>query len=141
MSEANSIIGPAVGLPALPYVDFGDALLRERGDGIHWKSEPLLAYARGRPFAWVDDEQSEADRVYAAAHHEAPALLHGVSPSVGLRPEDFAVLKEFAISFGARCHMRSHGAEADQPGDENNQRDPPQDMNGEAETAENQRDQ
>jgi hypothetical protein len=29
---------------------FGDALLRERPDGVHWKSEPLVRYADGRPF-------------------------------------------------------------------------------------------
>ncbi len=100
MSEANSIIGPALGLPELPYVDFGEDVLRERGDGIHWKSEPLLRYAGGRAFAWVDDEHSDADHVYLAARHRGPVLLHDVDPGVGLRCEDFAALKEFAASRG-----------------------------------------
>jgi hypothetical protein len=29
-------------------------------------------YAGGRPFAWVDDEQSELDQTYVIAHHQGP---------------------------------------------------------------------
>jgi hypothetical protein len=35
MSDANTWIGPVLGLPELPFVEFGDALLAERPDGIH----------------------------------------------------------------------------------------------------------
>lgn len=98
MSKANKSIGPVLGLPALPFVDFGDALLRERPDGVHWKAAPLVAYADGRPFAWVDDEQGDADHAYVAANHAAPALLHHVNPRIGLRKDDFAVLTDFALS-------------------------------------------
>lgn len=98
MSEANTFISPVLGLPALSFVDFGDALLRERPDGVHWKSAPLVAYAAGRPFAWVDDEQSELDHAYVAADHPAPALLHHVNPRIGLRNDDFAALADFALS-------------------------------------------
>jgi hypothetical protein len=100
MSDANRFIGPVLGLPALPFVDFGDGLLRERPDGIHWKAAPLLAYADGRPFAWVDDEQSDADHAYVAANHAAPALLHHVNPRIGLRNDDFTALADFALSLG-----------------------------------------
>ncbi|MDH6108762.1 hypothetical protein P3T36_002317 [Kitasatospora sp. MAP12-15] len=98
MSEANRWIGPVLGLPELPFVDFGDALHRERPDGVHWKSEPLVAYADGRPFAWVDDEQSDADHAHVADGHHAPALLHHVNPRIGLREGDFTVLAAFAAS-------------------------------------------
>lgn len=92
MGEANRWIGPALGLPPLPFVDFGHALLRERPDTVHWKSAPLIAHAGGRPFAWVDDEQSDADHGHVAATHRAPFLLHHVDPRVGLRQEDFTAL-------------------------------------------------
>lgn len=59
MHDANKWIGPVLGLPGLPFVDFGDDLLHERPDGVHWKTSHLVEYANGRPFAWVDDEQSE----------------------------------------------------------------------------------
>ncbi|MFD4232159.1 hypothetical protein [Streptomyces sp. NPDC058545] len=97
----NPCHGPA--LMALPYelcwateLPFVDALLNERPDGVHWKTEPLVAYANGRPFAWVDDEQSDADQAHVAAHHTAPVLLHRVNPRIGLQDDDFTALAAFA---------------------------------------------
>ncbi|WP_330350155.1 hypothetical protein [Streptomyces sp. NBC_00582] len=101
MAEANRWIAPVVGLPELPYVDFGPALLTERPDGVHWKTETLVAHAAGRPFAWVDDELSAEDTAYIAAHHTGPALLHPVSPRLGLREGDFETLRGFATGLDA----------------------------------------
>ncbi|MBY8882129.1 hypothetical protein [Actinacidiphila acidipaludis] len=98
MGAANEWIAPVLGLPELPFVDFGTALLSQRPDEVHWKTEALVAYAAGRPFAWVDDEQSEADHAYVAAQHPAPALLRHVDPRVGMREDDFGVLAEFERS-------------------------------------------
>ncbi|WP_199829480.1 hypothetical protein [Streptomyces sp. MMG1121] len=99
MEEANVWIAPVVGLPAdLPYVDFGGGLFAERPDGVHWKTEAIVAYAGGRAFAWVDDEQSPADTLYVKARHPGPALLHHVNPRIGLRAADFAALAEFAAA-------------------------------------------
>ncbi|MEU9549074.1 HAD domain-containing protein [Streptomyces werraensis] len=105
MDEANRWIAPALGLPGLPFVDFGDALFRERPDRVHWKTAPLVEHAGGRPFAWVDDEQTEADRAYVDAHHEGPALLHHVDPRIGLRDDDLLALADFAGALDD-----SHGA-------------------------------
>ncbi|MFD5236910.1 HAD domain-containing protein [Streptomyces tendae] len=96
MADANRWIAPVVGLPELPFVDFADALLQDRPDGIHWKTAPLVEYADGRPFAWVDDEQGDPDRAYVTAHHPAPGLLHHVNPRIGLRDDDFRALADFA---------------------------------------------
>ncbi|MFF1446682.1 hypothetical protein ACFVYF_00720 [Streptomyces sp. NPDC058274] len=101
MDAANRWIAPVIGLPELPYVDFTGGLFAERPDGVHWKTEAIVAYARGRPFAWVDDEQTPADETYVTAHHAAPALLHHVSPRLGLRAGDFAALADFAAAAGA----------------------------------------
>ncbi len=98
MDDANRWIGPVLGLPDLPFVDFGDALLQERPDGVHWKTGPLVDYAGGRPFAWVDDEQSDLDHAYVTAHHRGPGLLHHVNPRIGLRKADFHALADFAGS-------------------------------------------
>lgn len=98
MAEANRWIAPVLGLPELPYVDFGDALLRERPDGVHRKTASLVEHAAGRPFAWVDDEQTAPDRAYVDAHHPGPALLHHVDPRIGLRDDDFHALADFARS-------------------------------------------
>lgn len=96
MGDANRWIGPVLGLPELPFVDFGDTLLVERPDGVHWKTAALVAHAAGRVFAWVDDEQGDADHAYVSTHHGAPALLHHVNPRIGLRDGDFKVLEGFA---------------------------------------------
>ncbi|MFJ3668625.1 hypothetical protein ACIPSE_19490 [Streptomyces sp. NPDC090106] len=93
---ANRWIAPVVGLPELPYVDFGEQLFARRPDGTHWKTETLVAYAEGRPFAWVDDELGPADASYVAEHHGGRALLHHVDPRLGLRAADFTALEEFA---------------------------------------------
>ncbi|MGW1213235.1 hypothetical protein ACWD5F_26810 [Streptomyces sp. NPDC002499] len=98
METANRWIGPVVGLPELPYVDFGEGLFAQRPDGVHWKTEAILAYADGRPFAWVDDEQGPADDEFVAARHPAPALLHHVNPRIGLREPDFTALAAFATA-------------------------------------------
>ncbi|MGW3291656.1 hypothetical protein ACWDR3_44235 [Streptomyces sp. NPDC001002] len=98
MDTANRWIGPVVGLPELPYVDFGADLFAQRPDGVHWKTEAILAYADGRPFAWVDDEQTPADDEFVAARHPAPALLHHVNPRIGLREPDFTALAAFAAA-------------------------------------------
>ncbi|AVH59419.1 MULTISPECIES: hypothetical protein, partial [Streptomyces] len=101
MDAANVYIAPVIGLPELPYVDFAGALFADRPDGVHWKTERIVAYARGRPFAWVDDELSRPDYAYVATHHPAPALLHFVSPRLGLRKDDFTRLADFAAALTA----------------------------------------
>lgn len=98
MDAANRWIGPVIGLPELPYVDFGAGLLALRPDGVHWKTEAIVAHAAGRPFAWVDDEQSPADESYVTGHHPGHALLYHVDPRVGLREGDFAMLAQFATT-------------------------------------------
>lgn len=98
MDAANRWIAPVLGLPELPYVDFGEGLFAFRPDGVHWKTEAIVAYAAGRPFAWVDDEQTPADTAYVRAGHHGPALLHHVDPRVGLRGPDFTALARFADS-------------------------------------------
>lgn len=98
MGDANQWIGPVLGLPPLPFVDFGDALMRERPDGVHWKSAPLVAHADGRPFAWVDDEQTDEDHAHITATHPGPCLLHHVNPRIGLQDADFIALIGFATA-------------------------------------------
>ena len=98
MADANRWVAPVLGLPELPYVDFGDALFQARPDGVHWKTAPLVDFADGRSFAWVDDEQSGLDEEYATSHHRGRGLLHHVDPRIGLRDDDFRTLADFARS-------------------------------------------
>lgn len=93
--EANECVAPLVGLPRLAVVAWpepSDADGQDERDGLHWKTRTLVEWAAGRPFVWVDDEISDADREWVAAHHPGRALLHRVDARVGLTDGDFAAL-------------------------------------------------
>ncbi|MYV58164.1 hypothetical protein [Streptomyces sp. SID3212] len=96
MHEANVMIAPVVGLPTdLPVIEWPELFAKDP-DGLFWKTRPLLEWAAGRPFAWVDDMITERDRTHVAAHHDAPALLLRIHPRRGLREADFATLVHWA---------------------------------------------
>lgn len=80
--EANEWIGPHLGLPKLPVVEFGD---RSRPDArVHWKTDKLIRYAAERPFAWLDDEISRYDERRVVNYHPGAALLLQVTALIGL---------------------------------------------------------
>lgn len=95
--EANEFIAPLVGLPVLPCVTWQQPRPVPLGRGC-WKTPEVVAWAAGRPFAWVDDEITRADRDWVAQHHLAPALLHRVDATLGLTAEDFAALSDWSTS-------------------------------------------
>ncbi|MER6073568.1 HAD domain-containing protein [Streptomyces sp. NPDC001817] len=91
--EANAVLAPWLGLPALPVVAWPEE--DEPSGPLHWKTRPLLAWAAGRPFIWLDDEITAPDRAWVAGHHPGPALLHRVDPRHGLTAADFGALEEW----------------------------------------------
>ncbi|MBT2207216.1 hypothetical protein [Actinomadura sp. NEAU-AAG7] len=72
--------------------------------GMHWKTRPLVAWAAGRPFVWVDDEITPADRSWVAAHHEGKALLHRVDAREGLTGADYSAMHEWLRRQGGPRH-------------------------------------
>ncbi|GAA3041473.1 HAD domain-containing protein [Actinokineospora globicatena] len=92
-NDANESVAPLLGLPPLPVVTWPDDANDDAG--VHWKTRALVEWADGRPFAWIDDEITDADRAWVAAHHEGRALLHRVDPRYGLTDADYAVLAEW----------------------------------------------
>ncbi|HET6857279.1 MAG TPA: HAD domain-containing protein [Streptomyces sp.] len=96
MHEANEMIAPVIGLPStLPVIEWPEPFTKEP-DGLYWKTRPLLEWAAGRPFVWVDDMITDLDTAYVAAHHDAPALLLRIHPRHGLRKADFTTLTTWA---------------------------------------------
>lgn len=94
MAEANEVISPRIGLPDLPVVEWPD----DDGDpqhGLHWKTVFLTRWAAGRPFVWLDDEITDADQRWVAAHHPVRALLQRVDPYVGLTEADFSAVRRW----------------------------------------------
>ncbi|MFE8938739.1 HAD domain-containing protein [Streptomyces sp. NPDC007872] len=99
MDDANAYVAPWLGLPELPVVFWPDETDEDMAErmrtGRHWKTRPLVARAAGRPFVWVDDEITGADRAWVAVHHSGRALLHRVDPRDGLTDTDFEALAEW----------------------------------------------
>lgn len=96
MDDANDAVSPRLGLPRLPVVDWPDD---EPEHGLHWKTVALVRWAAGRPFVWLDDEVTDADRRWVAANHRAPALLHRVDPRVGLGGADLRAVRQWLRPF------------------------------------------
>jgi Swiss Army Knife RNA repair-like protein len=98
MAEANEVLGPRLGLPGLPLLDWSEDG-EELPPGVHGKTPALVRWAAGRPFVWLDDEIFDADRRWIAAHHAGAVLAHRVDPRSGLTGADFTVVREW---LGAR---------------------------------------
>ncbi|THA86885.1 HAD domain-containing protein [Streptomyces sp. A0592] len=98
MAEANECVAPRLGLPELPVVAWPEPSDEDGRGGVHWKTPALLDHAAGRPFVWIDDEITDADRARVADLHPGPALLHRVDPGRGLAAGDFTVLRTWLRS-------------------------------------------
>jgi hypothetical protein len=94
MAEANNVVSPRLGLPSLPVVEWPDGD-EEPEHGLHWKTVHLTRWAGGRPFVWLDDEITDVDRRWVAAHHPAQALLCRVDSAVGLTGRDFSSIRQW----------------------------------------------
>ncbi|MFD7706765.1 HAD domain-containing protein [Streptomyces sp. NPDC059786] len=102
MEEANDVVSPRIGLPRLPVVEWPDPCAAADPRGLHWKTRPLVEWADGRPFIWVDDEISAVDRLWVDASHPGPSLLHRVDPTAGLTDADFSTLAEWLCAVAPR---------------------------------------
>jgi hypothetical protein len=96
--DANAMISPRVGLPELPVIEWPVTTMEAAQDGIHWKTRHLVAWAAGRPFAWVDDGIQDSDRAWVGENHIGAALLHHVDPRIGLTEQDFTILRDWAAA-------------------------------------------
>lgn len=98
--QANTDIGPRIGLDKLPVIEFGKFLPKEPPvPGLHWKTAVITAYsiAHQRPFAWVDDEVDPVkDGMYFMQWGGHPFLTMKIDPSTGLEEKHFVELREWA---------------------------------------------
>ena len=100
MEDANEAVAPRLGLPSLPVVEWPDTCADDSPRGLHWKTRHLVEWANRRPFIWVDDEISSMDRLWVAAQHPGPSLLHRVDPTKGLMNADFSALAGWLRTVG-----------------------------------------
>ncbi|MEV4251550.1 hypothetical protein AB0J52_00110 [Spirillospora sp. NPDC049652] len=97
-TDANDLISPRLGLPQLPVVEWPEPSDVDEHDermGLHWKTRHLVAWAAGRPFAWLDDELTDTDRTWVTHHHPAEALLHRINASRGVTTADLEALRQW----------------------------------------------
>lgn len=103
--EANTYIGPTIGLPELPVIEFPDRDLRvghgwRAGGG--WKWPAVAEYAAGRPLAWLDDELAGQDTfgparaAFGQDRASTPTLLCHVDPRHGLAPDHLTAVHAWA---------------------------------------------
>ncbi|MGV9911838.1 HAD domain-containing protein [Streptomyces tendae] len=102
MEEANTVVAPRIGLPRLPVLEWPDTDAGGTPRGLHWKTRPMVEWAAGRPFIWVDDEISAMDRLWVDAAHPGSSLLHRVEPAKGLDGADFCALAEWLDAVARR---------------------------------------
>jgi hypothetical protein len=80
--EANLVLAPLLGLPDLPFIAWSSPRTRP-ADGVFWKTAQVVEWARGRAFAWVDDEITDLDRTWVSQNHPGAALPIGSIPGEG----------------------------------------------------------
>lgn len=105
--EANTRIGPAIGLPPLPVIEFPSADLDVGGGGWlwtgSWKWSAVARYAAGRPVAWIDDDFADGQFASARAAFEStrvgtPTLLCHCDPRTGLLPAHLDQVRTWAAT-------------------------------------------
>ncbi|CAM4410535.1 HAD domain-containing protein [Nocardia ninae] len=92
--KANTMVGPAIGLPNLPVIRFGDS-------GPAWKFPAVAAYARQRPLIWLDDDfgmYPTARDEFLSSRGDTPTTLISVDPRTGLTESHFAEIREYWLT-------------------------------------------
>lgn len=103
--EANTLIGPAIGLPPLPVIEFGPPEWTSAGwtETGRWKYSAVTAYAADRPVVWLDDDFH--DRSWLDARNEflrrrvdARTLLCDVDPRQGIQSHHLDLIRAWAFT-------------------------------------------
>lgn len=101
--QANTMMGPAIGLPVLPVIQFPAGLQPLPGQPYTWKYGPVARYAAGRALAWLDDDFDVYPTARDAFVHRRRAAgwsteLIGVNPRVGITDNHLAAVTDWARS-------------------------------------------
>lgn len=102
-NEANSFIGPKIGLPELPFIDFrNNGRVIVGGSNVYlgelYVKTPRISYVMkkyhyGRPFIWVDDEATPQDEQFLRETTDSEVKVFTIDPKIGLTNEDFDEMK------------------------------------------------
>lgn len=113
-ADANALIAPLIGLPALPFITFTPP--DPTFEGYTIKLPDVIAFVGDRPAAWIDDDLSSDVRYWSQWRRTElgiPTLLVDVFPRLGL--EKFHVERLRAFAADIRAGRRDAGAESFDP--------------------------
>lgn len=103
LQEANTHVGPSIGLPQMPVIPFPANDLHEDGwlRTGRWKWPGVATYAAGQPIAWLDDDFGEplfasARAEFERARGDTPTLLCDIPAARGLQPEHLEQVRTWA---------------------------------------------
>lgn len=85
---ANVAIGPKIGLPELPVVEFD--FVQDQDS----KVPGIVRFTQGRPFVWLDDDATDYDR--ELLEQNPKGLLIDIDHRVGLTPEHLEAARSWA---------------------------------------------
>ncbi|MBP2325553.1 hypothetical protein JOF56_005938 [Kibdelosporangium banguiense] len=88
--KANTMVAPAIGLPSLPVIQFGET-------GPAWKFPAVATYAQHRPLIWLDDDFAmypSARDEFLATRAGLPTSLIPINPRTGLTDADFTEIRK-----------------------------------------------
>ena len=97
-ADANTMIGPLIGLPELPVI------MLKPGFYLEWKWTAVAAFAAGRPLAWLDDDFMAWRHLrtgFDSARRGIPTLLHHVDPRIGITSADLDAVEEWVHLHGS----------------------------------------
>lgn len=97
-NDANTWIGPHVGLPVLEHIPLR-MHLENRDSKLFWKTQQIASYMLknhpGRDFIWVDDEVKDRDLEYLRDFCPVSIEIFQISPKDGLQDKDFEKMREW----------------------------------------------
>lgn len=104
--EANEWIGPHLGLPELPVIEW-DKNRPWTDRNLYWKTPEIVEWMKehrpNTPYIWLDDECTRKDRNYMAFHTDGLGTCRQISPKTGLTHEDFTYLNDWSAQNGVHA--------------------------------------
>ncbi|MFC0601196.1 HAD domain-containing protein [Streptomyces palmae] len=101
--DAATVIGPLLDLPPLPYVDLPHPrITTSHPRGYLWKRDHVDAWLGGAPAAWIDDDFTSLDHIWAAERTARgfPTLLVQPDPGIGLQPGHLTAVLDWVRKSG-----------------------------------------
>ncbi|MGJ5890693.1 HAD domain-containing protein [Streptomyces niveiscabiei] len=104
--DAATLIGPLLGLPALPYIDLPrPRITTSHPNGYLWKRDHVDAWLTDTPAVWIDDDFTSLDHAWAAERtaRGMATLLIQPAARLGLQREHLAELTAWVSQPPTAC--------------------------------------